>query len=141
MTQNASGSIELNALMGKISDHMQFLGYEVKPSDSDSREMVARHPDKANIIIRVFPRAITFTSLYGFNSATKSNRLECLEYVNSLNMGSIMAQYSANDYGSLVIQSWFFSAYDKIGFGQFLGLWDDDFTRLFQNEGTAKFLE
>jgi len=115
-------------------------GYETSVGKDDPRDIVAQHSSKANISIRVFPKAVRFSTHYRFNEQSENLRLECLEYTNSLNLESIATQYTMID-NFLFVQLWMFAAYEKVGYAEFLGVWNDDIDKLRNHKDTLKFLK
>lgn len=129
---------ELKTVIDKVSNHLEFLGYEVKIGDENPQEMIALHPERANILVKVFTRAVRFTCFYYSNTFAQQNRLEFLELINTLNQNSAITQCSLDDEGTLIITSFLFGIYDKITFGQFMDLWHDDIEKI---RGTDRMYE
>lgn len=133
-------SKEHSDLIEKVSTHMQFHGYETLISKDDPREIIAKHNRLPTIIIAVFPKAVRFMAIYTTREQTREDRLGILEYTNALNSGSIAAQYVINKNDDLVIMLWLFAPYERIGFAEFLDVWDEDIEKVFRHKDTVKFL-
>jgi len=136
MAQSTNSDIQ-NTLE-KIRNHMEFLGYEVE-LDDDSNEMLAKHPEKTNVLVRCFSNAVRFMSFYFSNEHAKQERLKFLELINHLNLDTVICQYSVDNEGALIITAWFFSNYDKVLFGQFLEIWHEDLEKLHGTKGVREF--
>lgn len=133
-------SKEHSELVEKVSNHMQFVGYETSISKDDPRDILARHHKKMNFYIRVFPTAIRFLAFFPFSEQTLGQRLERLEYVNSVNFESIAVQYSINEDDDVVAQLFMFAPYEKVVYAHFLDIWDEEMVRLINHKDTSKFL-
>ena len=130
---------ELTAAIDKVSNHLEFHGYEMAADSENPQHMFAVHPERPNIMVRVFPRGVQFTSFFYSNELAKQHRLGFLEMVNELNLNSTLVQYSADNEGALVIDSLWVGVYDKVIFGQFLDLWHDDIDKMRSTEGVQRF--
>ena len=137
MLQNVSP--EVQATMNKVGIHLEFLGYEIKRNNEYANGLFAVHPEKTNISIKVFSRAVRFTAFYNSNYFARENRQAFLEFVNILNMNSIAAQCSIDLEGTLVITSFFLGTYDKVIFGQFIDLWHDDIQKIHNADDVSDF--
>ena len=124
----------------QISDHLQFLGYEVT---SDDRATKAIHSEKWNLFIKPLKGGVLFTSfLTGNNYAkNKKNKQAYLEFINSTNQVSSVTRFYADNDFDLVMEAVWPGDYSKIGFGEFIEQWDADTRIRLLQSGANKFLE
>jgi hypothetical protein len=142
MTQDVSISAKEKELVSKVADHMQFLGYETQISASNPFFIRASHPQYSDIIIRVSSNYISFTNRFNTNDLARTHRLDFLEYLNSLNQQSIASQFiSDNDQGTLNVHICLLVPYDKVIYGRFVQVWNNDLKLIGDHEKSAAFLK
>lgn len=124
-------------IIKQISDHLQFLGYEISP---DGERVRAVHPRKFNILIRPLGGGVLFTAIFGCSSQAKIDRLGYLEVINSLNESAAVARFYADKDADLFIEAWYPDYYDRTEFGRFVDVWYRDCGLLSENTSLSKYL-
>lgn len=118
--------------MEQISQHLEYLGYTISPAEE--RSFHARHPSKANILVRSFAGGCLITAWYGTTADSLVNREGFLEVLNSLNAQAIVSRYYVDKEYDFAVETFFHPPYDRSSFAQFMDLWDRDFARMLESD-------
>ena len=107
----------------EFANHLEFLSYDVTLEEG---RFLATHPDKMNLLARLFPYGIIFTA--GWNPAPRAleDKAGFLEFVNYLNRNAIVCRAYLDRDSALVFEAWHPADYDRKRFGVFMDIWHRD---------------
>lgn len=123
--KHALHTAEGGRLLKQISDHMEFLGYSVELSSSNT--LIARSPTKFNVRVRWFRGGFLFQSLVAMDKGHIENDLVAyLEMINKLNAQAGLLRFYDDEHSSLYCECWHPGIYDKPKFGDFMEKFNAD---------------
>lgn len=122
----------------QISNHLRFLGYDVTLQD---KTIFARHPNKPNMMLKVFMEGALVTAIYSCHDIAKRDRAGYLEFINTANANAGISRYYCDKDADFFVEAWYSGDYEKITFSRFLELWDTDFGKLVKIPGIEKYLK
>ena len=127
-------------IMEQISNHLQFLGYEVTSDDKITR---ATHSANFNFLMKTFIGGVLLTAYLGGNKFAKNkrNRQTYLEFLNAMNRTANVTRFYADDDSDLVMEAVFSGDYNKAVFGEFIEQWNLDTQARLLQSGGSEFLE
>lgn len=140
LKQNKELDMEENSL-DLFKNHMEFLGYEFKPSDDDPNTIYGSHSNYGPVIVTLVGNRLFLKSFFRCNENAKNNLEGYLSLVNELNKKSDVATYIGYE-DSLFMVSIYTGAYDKTYFAEFVDLWNGDSNRkVFEFEELKNFIQ
>jgi hypothetical protein len=118
-------------------NHLEFLGYSIENHPDDEQRMTIIR-DNVRTFIKVFNSGLRSMLVYGISDNAKKNRLPFLEFINECNDKRVAKISVTND--SLIIEMWYFCPYEKISFGEFMKLFDDEAQKILNVSNEKDFL-
>lgn len=122
----------MEATLNQISEHLEFLGYTIVPGQEDSFR--ANHATKPNFSVRAYAGGFLITAWYGTTPEALVNREGFLEAINVLNAQAIVSRYYVDKEYDFAVEAFYHPPYERVPFGQFMDLWDRDFTRVLDSD-------
>jgi len=142
-TVNANeGKAETNNKLKPFAEHLTLLGYDVTQTETESGNniLIANHTRKPQIVLMNDNNGISFRNYLDANKYALNNHGEYLEFVNSLNVLSLLIRFFIDDESSLVMHAWFTDEYNKETFGNILDMIIHDIQEVLAvNPETKKF--
>ncbi len=118
----------MSADLEQIRQHLEFLGYQV--TDEDEGRVGAQHAVRPNLVARDFRGGCLLVAYFRKGDEAEQDRYGFLNAINGLNNPATVARFYADDDGDLAIEAFYNYPYDRVSFGQFMALWDQDFDRM-----------
>lgn len=110
-----------------IADHLEYLGYEIKPPPKDLPGVRAVHKSRFDIRVRPLRGGIFFMSSFKAKpEAIEKDELTYLRALNTINLNSSILRVYDDEHKFLVIEAWYPAAYDKATFATFIDRWQKD---------------
>lgn len=122
----------MTTVTDQISNHMEFLGYEVSKRDNDV--IFAKHSTYFNLIFKEHTYGVLFTAFLSLNATGKGRIAEAYARLNMFNRGARVARAYLDKDNDLVIEACFPGYYDKTAFGVFIETLNSDFRLLANDE-------
>jgi hypothetical protein len=119
-------------------NHLEFLGYKIEDDPDDEQEITIIQ-NGVRTFARIFQSGIRVLLIYGISDNAKKDWLPFLEFVNECNDKRI-AKVSVNEWSSFVIEMYYFRTYEKVSFGEFMKLFDDERQRIVKDSLEKDFL-
>lgn len=122
-----------------VTNHLQFLGYEVEKHSETT--IIAFHSQRPNLTIAFFSDGMLIGSHLGCSDYARKYPNELHKFVNKSNIEANLARCYVDEHFEFHLRSLFLGSYDKRNFGIFLDYYTDDFNSVLRLPETDKLLE
>jgi hypothetical protein len=131
----AAGVIQSQKSMYK--NHLEFLGYKIE-DDPDNEKNITMIQGGVRTFATVFNNGFRCFLAYEFTENAENDRLSFLEFINDCNDKHI-AKVSANK-KTFFVEMWYFCPYEKISFGEFIKLFNNESDKILDEAGKKNFV-
>jgi len=123
-------------------NHLEFLGYTIKPLDAEKKVMGAAHTTRRNLVFRAFRVGVFFSISYKSRPEVKGDELGILQLANLFNTRYVICRVYVDKDKDLIIEAYYAREYDKTAFGVFIDDLENDVAGAFRTaaEQSAKIL-
>jgi len=127
----------MSDIMDKITNHLEFLGYEIEPLQGDTVGLLAKSNKYLNFAYQEKAFGCLFTYLFPTNGNNKKDELGMLNAVNNFNAVAIISRcYVTGDF--VIVDAMYPLAYDKTTFGTFLDVLQQEAFTVHAKDGELK---
>ena len=125
-------------MLEEAVNHLEFLGYTITRKEETTW---AQHAVKLNITLKLYRQGLLLSSFLRADEKARVDRAGFREFINKLNEQASVARFYADGDGDLAMEAWFpDGAYERIRFGHFLSLREQDIERI-RSLGGKDYLE
>jgi hypothetical protein len=123
--------------MDKIGNHLEFLGYEIKPLQGEAVGLLATSNKYLNFAYQEKAFGCLFTYLFPTNGNNKKDSCGMLNAVNKFNTLALISRcYVTGDY--VIVDAMYPLSYDKTTFGTFIDILQQEALNVHANDGELK---
>ena len=119
--------IVTNEQLHQFTSHMEFCGYDIKFHEGDT---LFTYPNKlTGTLVQTFPGIILRAAVTPKRKINSNKKSAVFEAINKFNAMAYVSRFYINRLGFLIVESWFYHAYDKRNFSLFLNHRISDLSR------------
>lgn len=142
-----SKSKDLPEIMLEVSNHLEFIGYEIGDNQIEENGVVrfiAKHKNRSNLFVSYLlsASALIFVANYTIkNVESESKKHKFLEAINHLNNLTVLSVFSVGTaFDTITCSSWYPAVYSKKEFSNFLEFFENEIMRMLRSDVLQEFV-